>query len=458
MTKIVKGFQEFKRESVSERGTTGRSGSYGIFESGSGNVIDAQQKEALEQAVRDGRLTQAQFDHLMNNPDEVGAALVALGSGIQYVQGGNFSTVGTSGTSGTSNIANTDDFWVKAARTAGKGRRSAFAYYDGSDPSTQTGSDREVQRYFSPSHGTSGSGKTIGNPGSAIIFSEDSPNSVGTSSTTQDITNVLTRRYPTDAKNKLKVPDYSELGEPSFSKSNFFTNVKEELAVSKKRRKIINALKKNKIIDDGVNLEEDNVLVAVRMPPSIKERYANDFTDLFFLFTGNDRNVEVFLGSTTPSPAFRYKDWYEFYVKIGIVGLIQQKGSYILDDGTYLFKVSSSGTKVDFLGTPLLVQDGGVRLHRYDINSESIGDAKKALGYKPNVELEANQTPPIFIAPAVPFPQEAKSLDATTSGDQVIRRSQDFGKILKAGSGGLKYILKTLPENFGMEEDGSEEE
>jgi hypothetical protein len=338
------------------------------------------------------------------------------------------------------------------------GARTAFGYYDGSGSSTQVGSDEEVRKYFSDDHENTGTGKTVGDPGSAITFPDDSPNSVGSGSTTQDITSVVTRRYPADAKGKLKVPDYSELGKPSFSGSNFFSNVKEKLAVSKKRRKIINSLKKNGIVGEDVNLEKDNVLVAVRMPASIKERYANDFTDLFFLFTAEDRNVDVFLGSATPSPAFRYKDWYEFYIRIGMVGLIQQKGSYVLDDGTYSFKTASSGPKVDFLGTPLLVQNGSVSLHRYGIDSESIGDAKRALGYKPNVPLEPNQTPQIFIAPALPFPQEAKSLDATTSGDQVIRRSQDFGKILKAGSGGLKYILKTLPENFGSEEVESEEE
>ncbi len=456
MTKIINDFQEFRGGNHLSKGTTGKSGFYGIFESGVGGVIDADQKDALDNALRDGKITQADFDHLLAHPDEVPAALIAMNAGITYVHGLNLSSSGTSGT--TTPVNKSEDFWVKASRSAGKGRQTGFGYYSGNDDSNLAGSDQDIQRYFSSSHGTSGV-PTVGDPGSAIIFPEDLPNSAGNDSTTQNIVDVVTRRYPTEAKNKLEVPDYTELGRPSFSGSNFFSNVKEKLAVNKKRRKIINSLKENSIIPQDLNFESQNVLVAVRMPASIKERYANDFTDLFFLFTSEDRNVEVFLGSTTPSPAFRYKNWYEFYVRVGMLGLIQQKGSYILDDGTYMFKVDGKSSKSDFLKTSLLIQDGGVNLHRYGVEAPTISDAKKAYNYKPGVKLDPTQTPPIFIAPALPFPQEAKSLDATTSGDQVIRRSQDFGKILKAGSGGLKYILKTLPEDFisGEEESSGEE-
>jgi hypothetical protein len=456
MTKIINDFQEFRGGNHLSKGTTGKSGFYGIFESGAGGVINADQKDALDNALRDGKITQADFDHLLAHPDEVPAALIAMKAGITYVHGPSSGTSGTSGTSSDTETSDEERFWLKAARTAGKGRSPSF-WYD-SDGSGKKGQDQSIVRYFSPSYGTSGE-HTVGDPGSAITFPEDLPNSAGNDSTTQNIVDVVTRRYPTEAKNKLEVPDYTELGRPSFSGSNFFSNVKEKLAVNKKRRKIINSLKENSIIPQDLNFESQNVLVAVRMPASIKEKYANDFTDLFFLFTSEDRNVEVFLGSTTPSPAFRYKNWYEFYVRVGMLGLIQQKGSYILDDGTYMFKVDGKSSKSDFLKTSLLIQDGGVNLHRYGVEAPTISDAKKAYNYKPGVKLDPTQTPPIFIAPALPFPQEAKSLDATTSGDQVIRRSQDFGKILKAGSGGLKYILKTLTEDFisGEEESSGEE-
>jgi len=274
---------------------------------------------------------------------------------------------------------------------------------------------------------------------------------------TGDIKDTVTRRYPAGAKSKLKTPDYSELGPPAFAKE-LLPRVKELLSVNKKRRKIINSLKENGVIGDETKFDKENVLIGVRMPNWIKKRYPNDFTDLFFLFTSEDRNVEVFLGSTTPSPAYRYKEWYDFYVRIGMVGLIKQRGSYLLEDGTYQFSKASGEKnkfKIEGLNTELLVQDGGVKLKRYGIDSESISAAINA---KPDVGLEPAETPQIYIAPALPYPQEAKALDATTSGDQVIRRSQDFGKVLKAGSGGIKYILKTLPEEFAREKEGEEKE
>ena len=458
MTKIVKGFQKFREEDLSERGTFGKSRLSRIYEGSAGNVIDSDQKEVLDKALADGKIDREFYDRITKEePELIPIVINGLQSGKSYVEGppgSEFSagSSGTSGTAGSTRISSDEDFWVKASRAAGKGKQQSLGYSPSSDEeeSELQGSDKDIKAYFGPEHGTS---VTVGDASSVPTFPEDLPNSAGGKSTTRDITDFVTKRYPAEVKNKLEVPDYRKLGEPSFADSTFFANVREKLSVDKKRRKIINSLKENGIVSPSVDLEKENVLVAVRMPSSVKEKYANDFTDLFFLFTGEDRNVEIFRGSTTPSPAFRYKDWYDFYTRIGMVGLIKQNGSYILDDGTYNFKVSSGNSKNDFLKTSLLIQAGPVNLHRYGTDADSIAGAKETYNYKPSVKLDPTQTPPIFIAPALAVPQEASSLDATTSGDQVIRKSEDFRKILKAGSNGLKYILKTLPEDFTSDEE-----
>ena len=458
MTKIVKGFQKFREEDLSERGAFRKSRLSRIYEGSAGNVIDADQKEVLDKALAGGKIDREFYDRITKEePEMIPIVINRLQSGQSYVQGppgSGFSagSNGTGGTAGSTRISSDEDFWVKASRAAGKGKQPSFGYSSSSDgeESELQGGDKDIKAYFGPEHGTS---VTVGDASSVPTFPEDLPNSAGGKSTTRDITDFVTKRYPAEVKNKLEVPDYRKLGEPSFADSTFFANVREKLSVDKKRRKIINSLKENGIVSPSVDLEKENVLVAVRMPSSVKEKYANDFTDLFFLFTGEDRNVEIFRGSTTPSPAFRYKDWYDFYTRIGMVGLIKQNGSYILDDGTYNFKVSSGNSKNDFLKTSLLIQAGPVNLHRYGTDADSIAGAKETYNYKPSVKLDPTQTPPIFIAPALAVPQEASSLDATTLGDQVIRKSEDFRKILKAGSNGLKYILKTLPEDFTSDEE-----
>jgi hypothetical protein len=462
MTKIVKGFQKFRAEDLSGRGTFGKSRLNQIYENSPGDVITADQKEVLDKALKDGKIDQEFYDRITKDePELIPIVIDGLQAGRSYVgyepgpPGSGFSagSSGTNGTAGSPPIASKENFWVKASRAAGKGEETSFGYSHSASDSELQGGDYEIKKYFDPEHGTSGRGRTVGDTSSVPTFPEDLPNSAGGKSTTRDITDFVTKRYPADVKNKLEVPDYKKLGEPAFTGSAFFANVREKLSVDKKRRKIINSLKENGIVSPSVDLEKENVLVAVRMPSSVKEKYANDFTDLFFLFTGEDRNVEIFRGSTTPSPAFRYKDWYDFYTRIGMVGLIKQNGSYILDDGTYNFKVSSGNSKNDFLKTSLLIQAGPVNLHRYGTDADSIAGAKETYNYKPSVKLDPTQTPPIFIAPALAVPQEASSLDATTSGDQVIRKSEDFRKILKAGSNGLKYILKTLPEDFTSDEE-----
>jgi hypothetical protein len=48
MTKIVKGFQKFRAEDLSERGTFGKSRLNRIYENSPGDVITADQKEVLQ--------------------------------------------------------------------------------------------------------------------------------------------------------------------------------------------------------------------------------------------------------------------------------------------------------------------------------------------------------------------------------------------------------------------------
>jgi hypothetical protein len=200
-------------------------------------------------------------------------------------------------------------------------------------------------------------------------------------------------------------------------------------------------------VDTELIRERENHLVALRSSLDIKNSYPNDFTDFFILFK-IDGDIDTFLGSTTPSPAFRVKDWYDYFIKIGFTKLIVQQGSYILDPGVYKFIIKDTDTKSKYFGSSILQQDGNSNFHKYGLEG-SAAEAKRTNTFFPG-DAEKGRID-LCITPALPEGRNANGLDATTSGDQVIKNATSFDKILAAAksnpSATLPYILA---ENNGV--------
>jgi hypothetical protein len=242
----------------------------------------------------------------------------------------------------------------------------------------------------------------------------------------------------------LAQPKYYNIGKPSFVGSKEYKDILD--SIGKNRKSALRFLE-DIGVDTELIRERENHLVALRSPLDIKNSYPNDFTDFFILFK-IDGDIDTFLGSTTPSPAFRVKDWYDYFIKIGFTKLIVQQGSYILDPGVYKFVIKDTDTKSKYFGSAILQQDGTSNFHKYGLGG-SAAEAKRTNTFSPG-DAEKGRID-LCITPALPGGRNADGLDATTSGDQVIKNATAFDKILAAAksnpSATLPYILA---ENNGV--------
>ena len=259
-------------------------------------------------------------------------------------------------------------------------------------------------------------------------------------------TEVLKTENPdlSKATSNLTQPNYYNIDKPSFVGSKEYKDILD--SIGKNRKSALRFLE-DIGVDTELIRERENHLVALRSSLDIKNSYPNDFTDFFILFK-IDGDIDTFLGSTTPSPAFRVKDWYDYFIKIGFTKLIVQQGSYILDPGVYRFVIKDTDTKSKYFGSPILQQDGTSNFHKYGLMG-SAAEAKRINTFSPG-SLEKGRID-LCITPALPEGRNADGLDATTSGDQVIKNSASFDKILAAAksnpSATLPYILA---ENNGV--------
>jgi hypothetical protein len=334
---------------------------------------------------------------------------------------------------------------ARAAQIAGKGLGDAIGdeIYFGSQRTDDTTKTQQVKKYF---FGEEGSGpETIGGGGEYTSYNGTSNISGGITAKNQkshQSKSVETERKKDpklgDDMAKLSAPNYSNMGTPAYTGSEPYKDILDR--IGKDRKSVIDYLEGLGIDKDRIPKDE-NVLIGVRSPLYIKNEYPNDFTDFLVLLDRNG-DAEIFQGSTTPSPAFRYKEWYDYYVKIGFIGLIRQNGSYIIDPGEYSFSYDGSSIKSKFFGSPILTQKGNISFHKYGIG-DNISDIKMTDSFDPGKPLSGNIG--MSIAPALPGGGSANALDATTSGDQVLKNSDGIKKILDATksnpAGRIKYIV-----------------
>lgn len=336
------------------------------------------------------------------------------------------------------------DLVVSAAEYAGKGfKKTGSDDWIGYGSSKVSTDKQQIKDYF---FGKGGSGiETIGSGTSDVsAFSGSSLNSGIDASNQKAFQSKRAQEFSKEnpvlgeETQKLSPPNYLNIGKPVFVGSDEYKKTLD--AIGKNRRSALRFLEDIGVDTDLISKKE-NSLVAVRSALNVKNEYPNDFTDFFILFK-EDGDVDTFLGSTTPSPAFRVKDWYDYFIKLGFIKLVAQQGSYILDPGVYEFSLNDTDTKSKYFGVSVLEQDGDVSFHKYGLE-KSPAEAKRTETFTPGNEGKGNIK--ICITPALPDGKNANGLDATTSGDQVIKNNSSFEEILKAvktnPSGSIKYIL-----------------
>ncbi len=347
--------------------------------------------------------------------------------------------------SGSEMGADLKDIVATSAELAKKGLGDDIGdeVYFGSQRTGDTTKTQDVKDYF---FGKEESGpETIGGGGEDVSY--DGTSNISGGITTKNQKAHQSKSVETERKKdpklgddmaKLSAPNYSNMGTPSYTGSDSYKDILDR--IGKDRKSVISYLERLGIDKDRIPRNE-NVLIGVRSPLYIKNEYTNDFTD-FFVLLGKNGDVEIFQGSTTPSPAFRYKEWYDYYVKIGFIGLIRQDGSYIIDPGEYSFSYDDSSIKSKFFGSPILTQSGNVSFHKYGVG-DNISYVKRTDSFDPGKPLSGNIG--MAIAPALPGGGSTNALDATTSGDQVLKNSESVKKILDATksnpSGRIKYIV-----------------
>jgi len=423
-----------------------------IYENGSVGAVDKEVKDK-EQEIKKGLEDQGV------SVDDV--SIVFSGDGVSVIGptgevapgppddntygSGGYTPGSTAAHSATSNSYETfSDLAAAAAETAKKGidTKGSDIFSYGSKRTGQE-TDREYfNRYLFGAPGTSPT--TIGSGASNTAYSGASLNS-GISQENQKKLQI--KRAEEDRKIDSKLgdktrtmsePNYSAMGKPSFVGSIDYENIVSK--IGENRKSALNFLESVGFNVDLVSKKE-NSIVAVRLPLEIKNKYPNDFTDFLILFK-KDGNIDVILGSTTPSPAFRYKEWYDYYIRLGFLKLAQQGGSYILNPGTYTFQISDAGNKRSFFGTQVLEQDGKVDIDFYQVENE-ISSVKRTESFEPGKSYSGNIG--LCLTPALPDGKNAVALDATTSGDQVVKNYEEYGKIINAAkgneSGTIDYFL-----------------
>lgn len=350
-------------------------------------------------------------------------------------------------------LGNLGDIFANAAEYARRGfgdtdQRDSLVF--GSSEEAIATSREQIKKYFFGTGGepipTIGGGSRIG----LAAFSGSSLNGGIDASNQKTYQNKKTEVLKTEnpdlskATGNLTQPNYYNIGKPSFVGSKEYKDILD--SIGKNRKSALRFLE-DIGVDTELIRERENQLVALRSSLDIKNSYPNDFTDFFILFK-IDGDIDTFLGSTTPSPAFRVKDWYDYFIKIGFTKLIVQQGSYILDPGVYKFVIKDTDTKSKYFGSPILQQGGISNFHKYGLMG-SAAEAKRTNTFSPG-DAEKGRID-LCITPALPEGRNADGLDATTSGDQVIKNAASFDKILAAAksnpSATLPYILA---ENNGV--------
>jgi len=242
---------------------------------------------------------------------------------------------------------------------------------------------------------------------------------------------------------KMKAPDYKNMGQQKYFESTEYTRKMEELGVFNNSSSTLFdyffKLGLSKELDS-----EDNFIVCLRQTRKIKNMYSNSFCDIFFLVENKEKSraITSMLGSSTPSPIFRYKKGLEFLIgAIGLRGLIPQSKPFIVGPGKIEFSIEDASNKSKFYGSGLLKNTGtSFKQYLYPLyDSES--SAKTTASYKPDFGKSYDKR--VYICPSIPG-GTSEFLDACTSGDIVIQRYKDYKKILNAASengGKIKLVI-----------------
>jgi hypothetical protein len=171
-------------------------------------------------------------------------------------------------------------------------------------------------------------------------------------------TNVETIKKAAEDDSMVLQPDYNLL--PSSSPYDY-GSLKDKRSYrvgnSEERWDAINKA----LEDEGYKVDTDEVnIIAVRNKISEKNGHQNHFTDWIMVMNPeDDKEVDVFRATTTPSPLYLAVPFRNWYVAANPNSSINPKGLAILQPGKYSYKVGNHK------GYKALVQDGSVTVQRY---------------------------------------------------------------------------------------------
>jgi hypothetical protein len=320
---LVKKWSDFGKDSFEIISNTGINENNGV------EVVSGEKEKAEENIKKELEKKGLKVDGVSvvwnsDGPDYVGSD-GATGDGYPKLPpGGSGPKKDKDAKSGSEKDSDLKSLVATAAELARKGLGSSIGdeIYFGSQRTDDSTKRQDVKDYF---FGKEGSGpETIGGGagGSDLGVSNISGGITAKSQKAHQAKSIETERKKDpklgDNMAKLSAPNYSNMGTPSYTGSGPYKDILDR--IGKDRKSVIDYLEDLGIDKDRIPRNE-NVLIGVRSPLDIKNEYPNDFTDFLVLLDRNG-DAEIFQGSTTPSPAFRYKDWYDYYIKIGFIGLI----------------------------------------------------------------------------------------------------------------------------------------
>jgi hypothetical protein len=240
----------------------------------------------------------------------------------------------------------------------------------------------------------------------------------------------------------IKIPAFSKIGSLGFSESTEYEKILASLDLIKRKKKnIIKSLRKIGLPEEAEEMKD--FIVAVRSPLSVKNKFGRDFTDLFICFNEDVERPDFYLGSTTPSPIFKFEEDRNSLISLGFIGLLNQGGPLIINPTSSSPYIFSKEEDEVFGGC--FLQKSDVSCQRYEIDNRA-----GFRSYEPGSSKRGDFG--LFFRSANMDGDSAEGLDATTYGDLVIKNKKDFASIFNRYKNVAKIYILELPELSKSEE------
>jgi hypothetical protein len=170
-------------------------------------------------------------------------------------------------------------------------------------------------------------------------------------------------------------------------------------------------------VDSKMNFDQWNV-IGIRNSLSIKNQYANRFTDLIVLMSpSKDKKVKIYRATTTPGIGFAYVPFRNWWMASALQNTINPNGVAILQPGVYNYQIGNHN------GYTALVPVSNVLVGRMDpiiepknLKFSTLNPSKKENGGGINIHKALDGDTP--------------SIDSWSAGCQVFKNGKDFSDFI----------------------------